>query len=366
MLRRCHIEIYRVLIIFSAIIIAIAPYGLLRASMGQALQVQSTIPESAEVGRVRSALLKRQQSIQSASFEWREERVSRPHHVLAEGIDFEPIEMPQFSSKLVTDGMRFRYETDMLSLDNGAEVATTRLITAFDGLSNQTFQPNMKAYPIGRIESGPQFRELSTIALQPLLLYLRPISSGAIDLSERAQIRIKRTEHNGTPCVAIESEVTPFPDASPETRIVFADSERGFLPLAFHYIIRGKVIAVIDLEYRLDAIYGSVPASWNFTLTSTAGALQEAARASVTNYEINKPISESTFTIQFPPGTQVVDKRDGETYEVPRDGSGKSLKPDELPVSGSSWSLVVVASVILACMFLGWLCTRRIRQIRAG
>lgn len=82
----------------------------------------------------------------------------------------------------------------------------------------------------------------------------------------------------------------------------------------------------------------------------------------VTDVEVNQPIDDQMFTIEFPPGTQFLNSDDGLTYLVDADGTVKEfseqISAPESTDAPRRWLLVIVNLLALAVIAL-WLLLRR-------
>jgi hypothetical protein len=107
-----------------------------------------------------------------------------------------------------------------------------------------------------------------------------------------------------------------------------------------NYIVRRKVNyhdEMISLEtnirYRQDAVAGWVPSSWESSYFDHNGNLHTSWEVTVTNLQVNRPIEDSVFDLEFPEGCHVRDQRIGKEFRVLADGTMRELGPrgEELP-----------------------------------
>lgn len=92
-----------------------------------------------------------------------------------------------------------------------------------------------------------------------------------------------------------------------------------------------------EVSYSENPAYGLIPTGWKLADYDRAGKLQESQVAEITNVELNLPLDDSLFRVEFPPETLVHDATDAgehpdtkKLYLVLHDGRKRKVTEDEL------------------------------------
>jgi hypothetical protein len=86
---------------------------------------------------------------------------------------------------------------------------------------------------------------------------------------------------------------------------LWVDPNRDDLIIAWESLRSPDLEFFVTIDYRRDAKYGWLPIGW--TSTSPRPSNFPRAEHTVTKLAINEDIAEPTFTLEFPPGTDVLD-----------------------------------------------------------
>jgi hypothetical protein len=168
----------------------------------------------------------------------------------------------------------------------------------------------------GTVWKGDQMKPLSEGQLYPFLLSLRPISCGWTDPSLHHWRLI--TEN----AIVDNVHLTKLQSVESD-RIdnIWVDPACDDVLVEWEERSRNEVVAVVSIQYEHDPRHGWLPIHW------TRSGDPEAGRAAsrVSKLTINERFAPGTFTIQFPAGTRVLDKKVLETYVVAEDGSKRNV-----------------------------------------
>ncbi len=342
--------------------------------------------EKPTVEDVRSAWLARQERVQTAVFEWSEERLFTKGSIddsssLANGGPYPPEDASVVIDSNVfgfDDRGRVFLETAAWDPPAGGKGGKTIYRSAFNGqVSVDYFPPANVDFAVGTIYDSDGYKEIRSIGIRPLLLVYRPFAHNMLraDLSTYSVLPDDAAV-NGIRCIILRQ------DAPPGRRVqesYFLDPSRQFLPLRFLSTHSGKPTVQIDIEFTSDAKFGFVPSGWKLLFLRPSGAINTSQVATVQSVAINDPISDDQFEIEFPPGTWVRDARTKDQYIVRADSTRRRITPDELErdlsyeqlLSSDSggmnmprWFLGVnVVIVLLLVLSLGYRRWRRYRTV---
>ena len=81
------------------------------------------------------------------------------------------------------------------------------------------------------------------------------------------------------------------------------NGSRGFIPISLRTELRGQTYRTLSLEYSQHERLGWVPRTWeDHSLFDEDGKPSTTLRCEVLQFEINVPLEERIFTIEFPEG----------------------------------------------------------------
>jgi hypothetical protein len=111
--------------------------------------------------------------------------------------------------------------------------------------------------------------------------------------------------------------------------LIWVDTERDFLPTRFRRIVRGVARQAIDIEYAYDARHGWVLSAWTDVSEDRTGNPAETRNVRVKSCKINSVIDDTTFGVEFEPGTWVNDLTTDKTYILREGGARRIVRPGE-------------------------------------
>lgn len=227
----------------------------------------------------------------------------------------------------LSDGSNMRSESIAVKSPVEPGVSLTRT-----GLAVSTYNGKRNAYYTAAADpddhhrgiefSAENYDEIVNYHLRVIILSYRPLLVVQSLFSSR-ESRIVRHEAklsivdrnvtlDGTPCLVIESSsVSP----SPVVNRYWVDVTRGGLILKYAESVSGRPTGEVTISYRVDTENGWVPASWHGRF------LNDSINASVTKFNLNKPIVTGLFEIEYPSGTLVFDQDQSKQWRILSDGT---------------------------------------------
>jgi len=317
----------------------IATRGVLLCAIG--LRVLSVDAVADQQEALLAAWNHRQKSVQSFHFAW-----SGNHFRGAGAVESLSVVGPggktptrgDLSSKthtsLYLDGKgRFRVDTEgqVWSREASAYVpqSTCNLL---DGELQKTFSSRTitTEFPIGIIMDGTTSDSRKVVLYWPIMLAYRPFDTTMSYLDPGSlKMTAEQGMVDGRPCLILRQRTGDF------VRTVWVDAGREFVPVRCLSERGGVTSFQIDVSHSKDAKYGWVPTSWSIALLEKHGAISESWDAKVVKYELNETIPESTFQLNYPPGTMVSNSMTKESYLVLEDGGKRPIQPGEF--TGSNY-----------------------------
>lgn len=258
---------------------------------------------------------------------------------------------------LIVDGEKARYETTSISLAAGKEGHPQPMLSAFDGVLRQSFQPEAAVdYDQGVIGGAAASDHWTQAHLSALTLAFRPHLSPLPELNATNFSLVSiDAEWDGVPCFVIDERPGVREGGVHDTLWIDA---RSNLPVRWESDVSGQRSFEAEIQYAPDAEVGFVPSWWRVTSYLTPdGSMSQRVEGSVVEYSINEDIPEETFRIEFPAGTRVIDRRQGEMeYVVTAQGA---LAPYLPPARDQAFPwvryLLLAGSVaVIAALFLVW------------
>lgn len=304
--------------------------------------------EAPSIAAIQEAWVQRQVRVPAARLEWTvtEYITSGSIMVMRDGKRREAGPMHDTtmtrSVSLLLSGakMKYSYLGEVLERDVG-RVFQKRYMSVFDGQTSQSFHEDIersaKEYPLGGfIRRGQDNYDFRNREIAPILVTFRgcELSCGGVDL-ESYECGLKRANVNGHMCSALQPRTWTEKEYK---RTYWVDSTRDYIVLRIVYGRMGKPpIYSTDIDYHLDAASVWVPSRWH-TIVTSGSATRVDSQLSVDNvvYTADNDIPDAAFTIEFPPGTAVVDRRSatdfapGERFIVRQDGSKRMVTNEEL------------------------------------
>jgi hypothetical protein len=222
------------------------------------------------------------------------------------------------------------------------KLAPASQISVADGRTLREFYPDglwmgirgPRPYPTGSIQKGDP-PAWSYVDLWPLTLVFRPLdkrfhmSAGSL-YGKKPVLTDREVTVDGRTCLVIEQGRKEY----------WVDPARSYLPLRVVETTRvvtpekidlGDVITFqIAIQYSEDKEAGWIPVAWKTEISSrTDTEMLFVQSARVTEWQVNRPIPESTFQLAFPPGTFVFVQPMKEEYILRADGTRRLILPGE-------------------------------------
>lgn len=187
------------------------------------------------------------------------------------------------------------------------------MISAFDGERNYyyTKDPDPQSPDRGIVKKMEAFDEAASLHLAAWLMHVRPLDKPYPDLlGDSIEIVNVDVEIDGHSCIEVKR--TESKAAGPA--ILWIDAKHEFVVRRVHFLSNeGSVAATLDVKYRDDPQLGQIPASWAGGFTN--GAFRDFG--TLNSYELNPQLPESTYKIDFPPGTKYFNQDTMEQKIIP-------------------------------------------------
>lgn len=101
--------------------------------------------------------------------------------------------------------------------------------------------------------------------------------------------------------------------------------ESGWVPVQWQTWLDGKLTMKLSIRYGVDEKAGPVVKDWSYVRYNDVGDTEKILRGQVSKYSINSGVDDALFTIQFPVGTHVLEKSNGERRYYRQDTDGLKL-----------------------------------------
>lgn len=255
---------------------------------------------------------KRQQLVKTLKADWN----SIDFNVVpADDPDDEPEVLNRQSRITFSIGPQGKARVEYGPSDKAAAVParTDPMISAFDGEWNYYYSedPDPQSPDRGIVKKMEAFDEAASLHLATWLMHVRPLDKPYPDLlGDSIEIGNLDVEIDGHKCIEIKR--TARKAAGPA--ILWVDAKHNFVVRRVHFLNNeGAVAATLDIKYRDDPQLGQIPTSWTGGFTS--GAFRDFG--TLNSYELNPELPESTFKIDFPPGTKYFNQDTMEQKIIP-------------------------------------------------
>jgi hypothetical protein len=323
------------------------------------LQHSQALARTPTVTDVARAWQTRQESIKSARFSWTKELFVGPHNPMTKVTSPKQAQHTFDAMQVVlsVSDEKFRLETPIPTSQGGL----SKMIHAFDGHLNKMLVTKTGGqHNSGAIGAEDYFYDLKNIHLRPALMYLRPLHPRLITLRpETFSIRDGRDSVNGRECVVLLQKTSSVPDLS---EIYWLDPKLDYLPLQWQERYNGVTSAMVQVTYERNPDGVVVPQSWRCSFFDLKGGFREGSRASDVTVALNPMLEPDDFSIDFPEGAVVGDRRQrGEQFVVASDGSLRPLGLDSPggPLLPQGRWFVLVALVVASLLVGGFLWRRK-------
>lgn len=257
------------------------------------------------------------------------------------------------------------------SLREGKFVDTSS-ITIFDGKIRKSFFPtSLRGFPSAHIGKGSVAEVGRHVLTLPVCLLYRPFDGALGEFKPGGLVLTDaRGVVEGRSCLVLRHG----------DNVVWVDPERDYIPVRFFQYRRGAVYWSVEINYRTDDQLGWVLSGWKDTRLSVKGTIDDAVTATVTKAAINTSISDDTFEVDYPDGTEVSNLLTDEWYILREGGHKRPILPGEFtgdnyqqllqsdpPGTGrGAWFWTLLASnvaLFIAIVVVGLNYRRRVRRV---
>lgn len=255
-----------------------------------------------------AAWQRRQSQVHSFRFAWTEQQVHprgwvpNPRYPEREWVSIPNLHQDRtytVTKALAVDGERMRYSFELNrpeeTGDTGLGVARRyRYVSTFDGRAGAatltSLQPSMP--PPSTVLRSSAHADAQTLDTRAILLALRPLDPALGHLrTDRAIPNGARTFFRGRSGFLFEERADP----SGWKTVLVVEPERDFIVSRIALLFEQKIIADVEIDFRQDQQAGWVPSAWRVTEMLADGSRRLVSTATVTSYEINRPIADDQF-----------------------------------------------------------------------
>jgi hypothetical protein len=273
-------------------------------------------------------------------------------------------ECPAYRCTLSLHGDRARFESAGCRPDGSREPC----IDAFDGSRNRTFVDLKPGEPsdFGTVKAMEVFDEWKMVHLIGLTLVLRPLRPELLgENPEKWTVESRAAPFRETSCLLISA--TRHVETGESATFVYLDPKHEHRPLRHEGRLDGRITHRVDLFYDDDDDDGNadwIPSSWESS-GFMQGSLWEKSENAVKKAELGVAMPPETFTIDYPPGTQVAVAGEGmkpQDFVAGEDGRLIPRRQHLAAEAGSvweSWWLDGLAALALCGAAVLWLRQRR-------
>lgn len=190
-----------------------------------------------------------------------------------------------------------------------AEYVSQLLLLSFDGRRNYQLVDQATRIPMGMIDKSPKaISKLNThIDFVAIQLWHDPtkvldaIGWNIAGMTSDGTIH----EIDGISCLRME---IPRKNNKAWTSVLYVDPVRGYVPVKWQTLFRGKPSKTFSIRYRENALNEFVIANWECIDCDEAGIIESIRKGTVTSCTLNGQFDDSRFEIKFPIGTHVIEK----------------------------------------------------------
>ncbi len=262
------------------------------------------------------------------------------------------------SLQVIFDGNgRERLEVVGIEWDKlGRKYAPHAELCVFDGDRQTRFYgQGGVGFPNSHLTKKREINLARYVPVLPLMMIVRPLD-GPLAAIQQPNVASAEASLNGKRCLTFKQGT----DA--DMHLVWVDPERDYTVIRYHNFRRGKLFRAIDITPQTEPA-SWVPAAWTNVEFNNRGEVLESVEVTVTKSDFNAPLSESAFTIEYPPNTWIRDYDANEQYIIRANGAKRMLRGTELDPAnyprllseeGSNWALYIGVSVIAAGALIWW------------
>jgi RNA polymerase sigma factor (sigma-70 family) len=181
-----------------------------------------------------------------------------------------------------------------------------------NGLSSASVRPEDYAMPFGMAEN------------RAILLALRPFSLASTGLIfNHLAIGPKQTNVNGVDCMVVQ-------DDRGAGFTLWIDPKKGFAIVRCVLEEQRWKRWELNVDWDLGDAKEWLPQRWEFVDFDPDGSVRSRSVGFDVRYELNKALPDSTFEIDYPPFTLIIDGKTRKEYFVSSDKSKREITPQEL------------------------------------
>jgi hypothetical protein len=252
--------------------------------------------------------------------------------------------------ELRIDGDRFDHRT---SIQEGANYnMPLSLRDSFDESRSYRLATFHHDDPTGYVTREPHAFGVTSVGLRPALFAYRPLHDAMSRFNmSGSNLDPEPLVHEGQPYLILRE-----PGSASRVAELWIQAESPFLPVRYIRKIDGRVRLDLTMFYSTESGRENALSAWEMTSFREDGSLDESTHATVTQFEFNPQIDQTEFTIDFPPGTLVIDKDAGTKARLP--GGKHRVKPPEQRQADLRW-LIWVNAIVLALLVLVMIIRRR-------
>lgn len=306
------------------------------------------------IAAIRSALSQREAKISTASISASAQHKMAAGMVSKETDGYKTVTMPQFDIALSSNKFRLQFNDIGLLLQDPKSTGT--YVCTFDGDETRSLLP-FSSHLRGVIYDESKFHDISHIDLMPALLAFRPSCTSLMD-ANASVVSEHKTVVNGAQCIVVQLK---FP-ATERRDAYWVDPAKDYSVIKWTSAYEGGGLGKeVSVSYRTAKV-GWLPSAWSSSLKGDGIVLTETM-AVVNSGTINEPINDSQFTINYPVGTIVDDRKAGYLFVQQKDGKRQVTQSDMASVGKYSdlsglqyshqwWRLALGAALFGAIVFV--------------
>jgi hypothetical protein len=209
------------------------------------------------------------------------------------------------------------------------EYVDTKSQFVHNGTIYATFRPkSFSDFPIGYVKRNCIHGEVTTMHVRPVLMAYRA-SDSSLSPYREGMFRVtgKRAMIGGRWCWEMR-----VPSTGLQTSFLWVDPGNGFVAKRFS-VLHNKTNGIVwnmDVQYESHNVAEWLPVRWDAIENHVDGTLLLSAKAEMRSHEFNPVLPDSTFEIDFPPGTYVIDQDTGSHYIQLEDSRLRAISRSEI------------------------------------
>jgi hypothetical protein len=286
------------------------------------------------ISEIRAAWEERQERYQSFEVEW-EERRTTPAGGHYRGYPPEEV-THSLRYRLAGDGERLRLTRSGLEYDiDLRRFAEKNYTFVFDGSESRTLwtSEKLRRHPPGFISQGMAFAT-NNYHVQAVIVRFRPLvkTLSGIDLST-CEIANERDVIDGVPCRLLRGRPKPRLE-----ELYWIATDGDWRILRYERTVNGRVFSQLTIGYEQRAEHGNIPRDWkHVSINDRSGTLSETIDSTLIHSDINRPLPDEEFELEFPPGAVVQGPERNAIAVVRTDGTLRPITQEEL-AAGTSYA----------------------------